>query len=280
MIDYWRSFADHAMVFDNGSTDNSIKILKKNAPFVEVYKFGDGKTLNDRVNKEVLNSCWKNITEPDIDFVWCCDMDEVPYVPDGTSIREWCKRMKERGETIVKPTGFQMISEKFPTYEEGKIITEQVRLSVYDKSFNKCDLFDPKQIKDINYDEGHHSCHPVGNVKWCTEPLYLLHFKFLSIDYVLSKYKDERARLSSENNKHGWGGHYKFKEQKVRDEFAKFMKGAKTIDQQKPMKLGSYATSKVMRPKTLKQNNVKPKTISVKHSVIKNTSRVASRVRV
>lgn len=203
MVDWWKTFADHAVVYDNGSSDGSVEFLRCQAPFVEVRAFGNGKELNDRVNKEVLNSCWKEHKSGDADFVWCCDMDEIPYVPDGSSFREWCERMESRGETIAKPTGIQMVSTKFPSHEEGHLIIEQVTRGAIDRSFSKCCLFSPGEIKDINYHEGHHICKPTGNVRWSTEPLFLLHCKFLSVDYVLSRYGDEKKRLGKENRLHG-----------------------------------------------------------------------------
>ncbi len=214
-VDYWKTVADKVFVLDNGSTDGSIEYLQ-GIPGVEVIHFGDGSGFNDKVNMRVKNHAWK-ASRGKADFVIVTDFDEFMYAPD---LRKELQGMKERGETICKPRGYNVYSKDFPEYEEGKLCHEICGKAIADKMFCKVTIFNPNEIKEMRYEPGAHNCRPLGNVRWYSgDRIFLFHHKNLGVEYVLKRSGVYRKRLSNENRRMGWGVQYEMAEKKVRSDF-------------------------------------------------------------
>lgn len=214
-VDYWKTVADKIFVLDNGSTDGSIEYLK-NIPGVNVIHFGDNSGFNDRVNMRVKNHVWK-ASRGKADFVIVTDFDEFMYARD---LRAELQGMKDRGETICKPRGYNIYSKEFPEYEEGKLCHEICGKAVADKMFCKVTIFNPNEIKEMRYEPGAHNCRPIGNVKWYTgNNIFLLHHKNLGLDYIMKRNGVYKKRLSQENRRMGWGVQYSLAEQKIKNDF-------------------------------------------------------------
>ena len=214
-VDYWKTVADKVFVLDNGSNDGSIEYLR-NVPGVEVIHFGDGSGFNDKINMRVKNHAWK-ASRGKADFVIVTDFDEFMYAKD---LRAELQGMKDRGETICKPRGYNIYSETFPEYEEGKLCHEICGKGIYDSMFCKVTIFNPNEIREMRYEPGAHNCRPLGNVKWYSgDNIFLLHHKNLGIDYVLKRSGVYRKRLSEDNKRMGWGVQYCLTEKKFRENF-------------------------------------------------------------
>ena len=128
--------------------------------------------------------------------------------------------MKDRGETICKPRGYNIYSKEFPEYEEGKLCHEICGKAIADKMFCKVTIFNPNEIKEMRYEPGAHDCRPIGNVKWYTgNNIFLLHHKNLGLDYIMKRNGVYKKRLSQENRRMGWGVQYSLAEQKIKNDF-------------------------------------------------------------
>ena len=202
-LNYYGDFCDAITVWDNESTDNTRDIIAKEFPHVKIVVWKSNQTINDQHYLNIKNYCWKQSTA---DWVIVADCDEFLYHPN---LFIQLGEFKDDGITIPVVQGYNMFSEKFPDkYNES--ITDQVREGVPAAHFNKNIIFAPKYVKEINYQPGAHSCKPTGP-KIVSSPsvfLKLLHYKYMSKDYVVAKHEAYASRLSSFNKENGYGAEY------------------------------------------------------------------------
>ncbi len=217
VIRHYKKFCDKITFFDNYSTDDSQLIAESMG--CDVKKFGIRGQLDDQSYLDVKNHAWKG---SDADWVIIADCDELllpgevmtikPFLDDGKVIIE-----NEWGQyhTIFKTIGWNIYSESMPQNDLLEI-TNGYRFDNYSKSV----IFNPKEIKEINYKPGCHVCNPIGNVVYSEESLYLLHYKNIGgVERLLKRNAEYRKRLSYNNKKLGYGIHYMDSEAKVRKEW-------------------------------------------------------------
>jgi len=212
-IKHYSTFVSNITIYDNYSTDNSNNILKESN--CNVIKYDSNNQIRDDIYLNIKNNCWK---DSKADFVIVCDTDEFLYCDLKTL--QYCKDNKF---TLISPFGYNMISHSLP--KTSNQIYEEIQYGVFDKNFSKCIIFDPKEIEDINYEPGCHTIKPRGNIKtYNMNDVKLLHYKFLSLDYVINKNKIYNSRLSDINKQHNWGLHYQYTIEKITEEYNEIYK--------------------------------------------------------
>lgn len=214
MLDYYSQFVDNFFIYDNHSTDNSIRILSEQKK-VEVIKFQTDNTFNDIIHTDIKNECWKK-SRGRADFVIVCDVDEFLYHPQITDFLSKCLEGRYSFFTLK---GYNMYASTFPQYNSQKLLVDIIQNGIFDKLFCKSIIFDPHKIIEINYSPGSHVCYPWGIVKTKVEDeLLLLHYKNLGIDYVLGRYAMYRNRLSQINIEKDYGVEYLQEDEKTANE--------------------------------------------------------------
>ncbi|MCF6311878.1 MAG: glycosyltransferase family 2 protein [Verrucomicrobiales bacterium] len=214
------AFAEKIVVFDNGSDDGSQEIVEA-AGNAELRSFDTEGELNDHSYLQIKNEVWKE-SRGQADFVVVCDMDEFLYHPD---LPEVLREMKRREATVLMPKGYEMVGEQEPGSDEDLLdcIREGMRLHVYDK----CLLFDPNAVEQIDYEIGCHVCHPQGRVAYFRVPgLMLLHYKHLSPDYVWARYEVYRARMTQESIRSGNAPHYQISRERLQARYERMRGGS------------------------------------------------------
>jgi hypothetical protein len=206
---HYRTFADYITIIDNNSTDDSLNICKKESNFVSSINTDNSHRID--MMTYFKNNYWK--LHKNFDWIFIVDIDEIIYHHDMRKFLE-----ASRGYTVLKPTGYQMFCDVFPT-EDGQI-TEIMPFGVLSTpdlclSLLHCDSFDkkcvinPKEIEETNYTDGMHQANMIGNIVELSNPnLKLLHYRFLGLDYVIGKNKMRAARLVSELVNLGFSTHY------------------------------------------------------------------------
>lgn len=219
VVDYWKKLGvSKAIVFDNESTDGSVEYLEK-YDWIDVRRFYS-KGCNDAILRKFKNECWKE-SRGNADFVIVCDVDECLISPFGMKTFE---EMKNGGYTICSPKWYEFISEEIPIYKEGKLLHE-ISEKAYFNENGKTVLFNPNEIKDINYWFGAHKCEPTGNVSYYDKNIYLLHIaRRLSLEYMIKKYREANSRNSFTNKMYSRGIHYTFSEKKLTDNYENGLK--------------------------------------------------------
>ena len=180
MFQHYDHFVNHYTIYDNYSDDRSEEIIRSH-PKTEIKKFSMGGQINDLIYQDIKNNCWKR-SRGKADWVIVCDMDEFLY---HDNMAETLKKLSCRNQTIVKPVGYNMYSETYPISD--KPLTQQIQQGVRDKWFDKCICFDPHAVVEINYRPGAHECYPIGRIKRCTYEFKLLHYKNISLEFILSR---------------------------------------------------------------------------------------------
>lgn len=202
-VDYWRRYADHVTVFDNGSTDGSIEFMQQHSDFITIEHWETNNQINDKMLLDAKNNMWKR-ARGSADLVVMADMDEM-LIPMGDELQ----RMLDEGYTVCTPRWFAMMSDEVPTHEDGKLLHELRPYAI--QSPGKVIVFDPNKINNVNYDPGAHQCRPEGFVQWFDGGIYCLHTDHnFSLEHKIERYRQMNARQSAINRQKGWGIHYGF----------------------------------------------------------------------
>ena len=80
-------------------------------------------------------------------------------------------------------------------------------------------MFKPKSIKSINFNFGCHVAAPMGDVKYFNQPIKLLHYKRLGLDYFLNRMAIYKKRISDFNKKNKLGFEYAFQKEEHSEKF-------------------------------------------------------------
>lgn len=193
-------------VFDNYSTDRTKEIAESLG--CKVIQYDTNNKLSDAKYLEIKNNCWKYAPT---DWVLICDMDEIMYITESELLAE-----QQAGTTIIKGEGYNMYNlSDDPDNIEIEGLQYGLRATQYDKNY----LFNKKFVKEINYFAGCHTANPKGTLKYSTKQYRLLHFKALGENYVVARYRLFGQRMSEENIKNKWGGHYLAGEEIVRRDY-------------------------------------------------------------
>jgi glycosyltransferase involved in cell wall biosynthesis len=211
IIDHYKTFCDKIVIMDNYSTDGTPELAIKMG--CEVRQFGT-MFFDDEQNKICKNTCWQN--ERDSDYTIVCDFDEVLlYDPCDFS---WSHR-----PDIFRTMGWQVMSDEWPSNK----ITD-IKFGFRFDNYSKNIIFNPKEIVDINFNEGAHKCAPVtrsGRIVWSSFEMPLLHYKHIGgVQRTIDRYKILQRRLSKNNRKQGFGVHYSRTERSIKQEWQERMK--------------------------------------------------------
>lgn len=223
-IDHYKQFCTKIIIYDNESTDNTrdiIKSYKDDSIILESYSSNN--TLNDLLYIDIKNNCWKKTSA---DYVIVVDCDELLY---SCNLQEYILSTRH---AVYKPTGYDMISEKFPG--RGNL-TELVKEGVESFNYSKTCIFSPLIISEINFELGCHNSTPINKngdiiTPYCTgNELKLLHYKNLSFDYRYNKHIAYKNRMSTFNKNSGAGIHYMYDKEQQKNEFYNIYNNRKII---------------------------------------------------
>ena len=191
------------VLHDNGSTDGSADLAEKLG--YEIKPFDTGNQMDDASLVELKNNCWK---QDDTDWVIVADMDELIDINE-----QMLTRQQELDYSIIQTFGFQMVN-----------LTDELKVQNIHSGFrendvyDKCLIFNKKFVQDMHWAVGCHTCNPSGSiVRFSSDRFHLLHFKYLSEDFIVNRYKDLNQRRSQKNIENKWSVHYEISEQELRE---------------------------------------------------------------
>ena len=213
MLRHYQTFARRIRVYDGRSTDRTRAIAM--AMGAEVIDWDTKDCLNDQMALELKNSCWKG---SDADWIGLFDADELLYFPNG--VEATLKAYEEQGVVMVRPYGWNMISEDWPK-GSGQIYDEIQYGARYDSAwgYGKPVFFKPAKVRETGFNVGAHDSKtvlvdgtqlpPIEQRPFSNPPAHLLHFKWIGpAGAIIERLKLRRERLSADNIAKHWGDYY------------------------------------------------------------------------
>jgi hypothetical protein len=189
-------------IADHGSTDTSRLILDAH-PRVIITEFQCSETSFVDSARIHYNECWK-ISRGVADWVIICNIDEHFYHP---SLLAYLYGRAIKGITLIRPTGYNMISNTFPVHKLS--LKSQVRFGIREPTWDKPQLFNPNCIEDINFTLGRHTAYPTGIVNEDKSgKIQLLHYKYMGNEYLFNRYTQLKSRMRTMDVVHGRGSNY------------------------------------------------------------------------
>lgn len=218
---YYDDFVDRYVFFDDGSTDQTLNILR-NHPKVEIRPYellnADSFVLSAR---ELNNNIWKE-SRGIADWVITITVDEFLYTPN---LKSYLYRCTEEGVTAIPALGFQMISKTRPSSNQN--LPDIVKRGAPWEMMNKLCIFNPNKIIEVNQHIGRHRAEPTGKVKYpVTDELLLLHYRYLSFEHTFNRNSDLQKKLGSLDKKKGWGHKYGWAREQLKTDWEYFEKNS------------------------------------------------------
>lgn len=201
-FEHYKKIANKIVVYDNDSKDGSQDLITQLGG--ELRHFSTNGLQDNIAMLNVKNNCWKGDKS---DWVIVCDMDE--FLIDTHKLQNYS------GNIVFKPEGYNMwgnIDVNIPNNPDFWKINKGDSAP----QFGKMICFSPA-INEINYSPGAHTARPIGaNI---VNDMRLLHYLWLSEDYVVNKYNKYIPRFSENDKLNRFGIHYLQGEVATREQY-------------------------------------------------------------
>ena len=204
-------------VYDNESTDNSINIATLLG--CKIISYSTNKQMDEFELINIKNNCWKTINEG---WIIICDMDEWLCINEIDLIEE-----EKSGTTIIKIQGLNVVSDS-KKEDLSDLDIHNLKKCFIAPLYCKNICFLRKNIYEMNYMLGAHSCNPIGIIKHSNKFYYLKHMKYLGYNFLLKRWYDrkDRCKMSKEQN---IINSYTSSQQMLKESFLNSMKKATII---------------------------------------------------
>jgi hypothetical protein len=226
---HWTTLASKIVVLDHHSDDGSAEALAAAGCVVRPYGTPGRYVIGEQ--DAARQDCWHEArgearregrASAPPTWVAVVDFDEFLWHPDG--LGAFLQRATAEGHSVLRPAGFEMMSETFPV-DDGRPLTAQVRRGFRHGQYCKPILFRPDQVAEMRFASGAHSASPVdadGRPVPIAETsdLKLLHYRRLSFDHYLTRSRAQLARLDPSELEAGRGFHLAESEEHLRKVWA------------------------------------------------------------
>ena len=187
------SWVDKFIFLDYDSDPVDQRMMME-GPKAEIVSMGI-KQLDDEYIRHVKNNIWKQ-SRGEADWVVVQDFDEFVYHPDMPKVLE---KLTSDEYTVVQCEQWDVVGDRVPTEMAGLRGFRNPRA-------DKCLMFNPNKIEEINYIIGAHGANPTGTVKISERSVAQMHMKFAcGLDYFLWRRVSSSKKLCAKNRAMKWG---------------------------------------------------------------------------
>lgn len=198
---HYETFAEQIHIFDDGSDDGTLEILRAH-PKVTVHPIFIG-GLNEQRLLELAYE-WYPSARGRADFVMWPDMDEFIYHPRMLAALTW---HRAHGVEAIRPLGFNVMG-SVPV-DDGRQIWQILRTGIRAEVYSKPVVFDPAVT--IRWSLGKHKLVEPKPVMIPQEDpnlpseyrLKLLHYRYLTPEYTEARHARQYARSPDKGT--AWG---------------------------------------------------------------------------
>ena len=203
---HYDPIVDKYFIFDTGSTDNSFEILSAN-PKVTASKLELKGDSYVEAARTFYSEQWKD-SRGKTEWIFVCSIDEHLYHP---RLRDFLTACTRHSISIINTVGYEMISDEFPS--DNLPLHEQITHGFRATGFDKPQIFSPGRIREINFTVGRHRAIPETDVGLIlpgekSDTVKLLHYKFLGLDYLITRFRELRSGLRKGDLEKKYGAQY------------------------------------------------------------------------
>lgn len=187
VIEYWKQYATKVIVYDNGSTDNSLKILSQYS-WIEVREFDTENTFDPEKISQYKSFCYADAIGK-ADYVMVCDIDEV-LLPGENLLPELVLAKKDNVQ-LFQTKYYEIINNELNPKYDSLIHMAEGYYAYPNTNIHKAIVFDPL----IKISFGPNSLVYTTDIDYKTNSIITLHLKLFNASIFVERQKHLISRL-------------------------------------------------------------------------------------
>ena len=189
IIEYWKQYATKVIVYDNGSTDNSLKILSQYS-WIEVREFDTENTFDPEKISQYKSFCYADAIGK-ADYVMVCDIDEV-LLPTENLLPELVLAKKDNVQ-LFQTKYYEIINNELNPKYDSPIHIAEGYYAYPNTNIHKAIVFDPL----IKISFGPNSLSYTTDIDYKTNSIITLHLKLFNASIFADRQKHLISRLKT-----------------------------------------------------------------------------------